>query len=57
MQAAWRAKLKKFEERSDLARYVGKRMPDTFDGKRPEDFDGRLARYFALERRPSGGQE
>lgn len=48
-QAAWRAKLKKFEERSALARYVGGHMPDKFDGKRPSDFDGRLARYFALQ--------
>jgi hypothetical protein len=51
-QAAWRAKLKKFEERNALARYVGGHMPDKFDGKRPSDFDGRLARYFALQPRP-----
>lgn len=46
VQMAWRAKLRQFEERSALARYVGKHMPDTADAPRPADFDSKLRQFF-----------
>lgn len=50
MRRVWRTKLKRFEEKCDLVRFLGANMQPDYEDGHPLEFDGKLAEFCRLEK-------
>ena len=48
-RSVYRQKLKVFEEKCELVRYLGKEMASTHDASRPIGFDGKLSEFLKIQ--------